>query len=127
MAVITPCFPSMSLTHLTVCILLCCSLSILIKPELNDQQWLGAGAHPSQHVAEERPPEAFIYVLTLTNTPERTFLSPVKANLLSEVEDSIYGCKSLLLISDTQAVMYSIRLDAAGIFTEEVSYLKKCD
>lgn len=55
MAVITPYFPSMSLIHLTVGFPLCCCPSILIKPELNDQQWLCAGAHPSQHVSE-RPP-----------------------------------------------------------------------
>lgn len=54
MAVITPCFPSMSLIHLTAFFPLCCSPSILIKPELNDQRWLGAGAHPSQHVDQRR-------------------------------------------------------------------------
>lgn len=73
MAVITPCFPSMSLIQLTVFFPLCCNPSILIKTEWNDQQWLGAGAHPSQHMAEEKPPVAFIYGLTPWNLPEHAF------------------------------------------------------
>lgn len=40
MAVIPACFTDMSLIHLTVCLLLYFELSIVIKPKLNDQQWL---------------------------------------------------------------------------------------
>lgn len=68
MAVITPLFCSMSLIHPSLCFLLCCSPSILIKPEWNDQQRLSAGAHPPQHVAEQRPPLAFIYVCSRLQT-----------------------------------------------------------
>ncbi len=65
---------------------------------------------------------AFIYVLTLTNTPERALsLSPVNANQLSE--ENIYVCKFLLLISDVHPVMYSIHLDAADILLQNVNSL----
>lgn len=110
MAVITPCFPSMSLIHLTVFFPLCCNPSILIKAELNDQQWLGAGAHPSQHMAEEKPPVAFIYGLTPRNLPEHAFSC---ANSLSETQEYVYRCKTLSLIFDTQQVMGSLHLDVA--------------
>lgn len=43
MAVIASCFTNMSLIRLTVCLLLCCNPSILIKFELNDQWRLCVG------------------------------------------------------------------------------------
>lgn len=74
MAVITPYFPSMSLIHLMVGFPLCCCPSILIKPELNDQQWLCAGAHPSQHVSE-RPP---VVMWAHTYKPVQTIIDNFK-------------------------------------------------
>lgn len=74
MAVITPCFPSMSLIHLTAFFPLCCSPSILIKPELNDQRWLGAGAHPSQHVAQRRDLRWLLFICSRLQA-DRSMLS----------------------------------------------------
>lgn len=83
MAVITPHFPRMSLIHLTVCYPLCCSPSILIKSELNDQQWVCAGARPSQHTAVAETSGGFyLCALTLTDTHELASLSLINANLL---------------------------------------------
>lgn len=92
MAVITPCFQSMSLIHLTVCFPQCCSPSILIKPELNDQRWLSAGAHPSQHVAEERDLRCLLFMCSRPQTC-RSMLSS-QCSPLFEAEVNIYGFKS---------------------------------
>lgn len=116
MAVITPHFPSMSLTHLTVCYPLCCSPSILINPELNDQQWHSAGAHLSQHVAVERPPVAFIYVCSRLQT-RLSLLSLSDHCIPTGAVGNIYGSQLFLLISDTHPVMYTMQLDVYDLST----------
>lgn len=120
MAVITPLFSSMSLIHSMVCFLLCCSLSILIKSELNDQQWLSAGAHPSQHVAEERPPVAFIYVCSRLQTRLSMCSLCGQCKLTLWAEKNMYWHRSFIV----SYIQHTAK--CSSCFTPEACYWGKC-